>query len=1015
MKKLFTSLILLLLITTVSAIVNPPTITSFTPILGNVGTTVTITGTYFSTTPANNIVYFGATRATVSAATSTSLTVTVPSGAIYAPISVLNTDNSLSCLSTNCFTPTYPPPHKSLISTGDYKGKQDFSTAVSPENVVIIDIDGDGKPDMVTANDFTNTISILRNTSTIGTLSFAGKVDYPTSSYPGPIAVADLDGDGKPDIVVPNTHSNNISVYLNTSTVGTISFAAAVNYTTDSYPAAVAIGDLDGDGKPDLVVSGFYASYVSIFPNACSPGTIGFAAKIELATGAAPDGVVVGDLDGDGKPDIAVGNSGDNTISVYRNITLAVGSIAFTPQTVYATPNYPGNLTLADLDVDGKPDLITTNYNGGSFSVFRNISTSGTITFDPRVEFSTGVISRPNYSAIGDLDGDGIPDIAVVSQYFNRVYLFRNLTKVGSSVLSFASKVSLITGDTPSFVSIGDLDGDGKPDLAVSNFAANTISAYLYTQLNSWTGASNSSWATTTNWSANMIPGLGDDILIPNVPNKPYITVPQTAVTTNMTVASGSFVTITPGNDLTVAGVLTNNATGGVVIQSDASNTGSLIAGSVAGTGTATILRYLTSAGWHMVTSPVTGQLISNFLTTNTSISTSGITRGMMDYNPTPNTWNAHFTNTHTGTLPSTVGFAMHTAFDDFITFTGGLQAGIISASSLIPDSWNCIGNPYTSTIGINTNWTNTDNFLNVNGANLDPSFGGIYVWEKADAFNGQYGQYTVITNVPTYYEIQQAQGFFVKMNRTATSVSFTPDMQYHNGTLAFRSAVVPWPMIKLVVTSNNLQHSTLIAFNSAMTNGLDPTYDAGLLKGGADLLVYTRLVKDNGIPFAVQALPDNDFNNLTIPIGVDYKSGGEVVFSANAMQLPSNCTVILEDKLAKTFTDLTKSDYRVMIAANTSTSDRFLLHTSNVLPGLVTNQKLSAFANRNIEIRLNGSINQGAIATLYDIHGRIVLVKNLVEGNLNIIPTPKLKTGIYMLSVNDNGKVTGLKLMVNE
>ncbi|MFY8004907.1 MAG: FG-GAP-like repeat-containing protein, partial [Chitinophagaceae bacterium] len=316
-----------------------PTITSFTPLTAKPGDPVTLTGTDFNTIAANNIVFFGATRATVTAGTATSVTVTVPTGATFAPITLLNTSNSFAAFSNANFTPIYSPAKTGITAT-DFQAKQDFTTGFNPYFVAIGDLDGDGKPDLAVANIFSNNVSVYRNTSTSGSIgagSFAAKVDFATGSYPNSVAIGDLDGDGKLDLAVANQNSNNVSVFRNTSTSGSIdvsSFAAGVDFATGTNPVAVAIGDLDGDGKPDLAVANFSlnlsSNSVSVYRNTATSGSISsgsFAAKVDFATGDGPRSVAIGDLDGDGKPDLVVANAFSNTVSVYRN-TATSGSIS---------------------------------------------------------------------------------------------------------------------------------------------------------------------------------------------------------------------------------------------------------------------------------------------------------------------------------------------------------------------------------------------------------------------------------------------------------------------------------------------------------------------------------------------------------------------------------------------------------------------------------------------------------------------------------------------------------------
>jgi hypothetical protein len=467
----------------------PPTISSFSPISAKPGDAVTLTGTNFNTTPANNIVFFGATRATVTAATATSVTVTVPTGATYAPITLLNTGTSLAAYSLSNFTPKFSPAKTGITAT-DFSPYQDFATGSQSYSVAISDLDGDGKADLVIANHFSNTISILRNTSTSGSIgsgSFATKQDFATGAQPHSVAIGDLDGDGKPDLAVSNYASGTVSVYRNTSTSGSIgsgSFATKQDFATATNPGLLAIGDLDVDGKPDLIVANGLDNTVSVLRNTSTSGSIGsgsFAAKQDFTTGTNARFVAIGDLDGDGKPDLAVVNSGSNTISILRNTSTIgnIGSGSFAAKQDFATGSGPNSLAIGDLDGDGKADLAVTNGTSTTVSLYRNTSTSGSITsgsFATKVDFTTE--ASPISVAIGDVDGDGKLDLAVSHYYSDLISVLRNTSTSGSiGSGSFAAKVNFTTGSTaPYSMVISDLDGDGRPDLVNANYFASAVS-----------------------------------------------------------------------------------------------------------------------------------------------------------------------------------------------------------------------------------------------------------------------------------------------------------------------------------------------------------------------------------------------------------------------------------------------------------------------------------------------------------------------------------------------------------
>lgn len=456
---------------TALAFAQVPTISSFSPAYGPIGTTVTITGTNFSTTATSNIVYFGAVKATVTSATSTSLTVTVPTGATYQPITV--TVNGLTAYSSKPFIVTFAGGGS--ISTASFATAVGFTTGGGPYHIAIADFDGDGKPDIVTTNAGSNTISVLRNSSSSGSItgsSFANKVDFTADSLPNGIITADLDGDGKPDIVVANSNSNSISVFHNTSTISSISFATKVDFAVGSYPVFVTIGDLDGDGKPDLVVANTQSNTFSVFRNTSTSGSISFTDKVDFACGNTPVGVAISDFDGDGKPDVEVTNVGSNAVSVFRN-TSVTGSISFANKVDFAAGSNPSLVTVGDFDGDGKPDLAVTHHGNDTISIFRNTSILGNITFAAHVDFVAGN-NFTRDQAIGDLDGDGKLDLAVANNDSNTVSVFWNTSTIGS--ISFAKKVDFAIGGISWGVAIGDLDGDGKPDLALVNNSGNAVS-----------------------------------------------------------------------------------------------------------------------------------------------------------------------------------------------------------------------------------------------------------------------------------------------------------------------------------------------------------------------------------------------------------------------------------------------------------------------------------------------------------------------------------------------------------
>jgi hypothetical protein len=290
-----------------------------------------------------------------------------------------------------------------------------YSTGVSsyPLSVVAVDVNGDGKPDIIAANFNVNNVGVLLNS---GTGTFPAQVTYSTgaSSSPYSVVAADVNGDGKIDIIVANSGLDNIGVLLNT---GTGTFAAQVTYSTgaSSSPYSVAAVDVNGDSKPDIIVANNNANNVGVLLNT---GIGTFATQVTYSTGASssPYSVVAADVNGDGKPDIIVANNNANNVGVLLN----TGTGTFVAQVTYSTgaSSSPYSVVAADVNEDGKVDIVVANAGSNNVGVLLN---SGAGTFAAQVTYSTGAGTYPSSVVAADVNGDSKADIIVANNIAHNV------------------------------------------------------------------------------------------------------------------------------------------------------------------------------------------------------------------------------------------------------------------------------------------------------------------------------------------------------------------------------------------------------------------------------------------------------------------------------------------------------------------------------------------------------------------------------------------------------------------
>jgi hypothetical protein len=305
-----------------------------------------------------------------------------------------------------------------LLNKGlGFGAKADYGTGREPHSVAIGDLNGDGRLDLASANagEDPSTVSVILNR---GGGTFQAKVDYESGYAPYSVATGDLNGDGKPDIATADYGSSTVSVLLNR---GDGTFHPGVQYLAGRGPHHVAIGDLNGDGKADLASAnqGLFVSTVSVLLN---NGNGSFQAKRDFESGGNPGSVAIGDLNGDAKPDLVTANSGSDTLSVLVNN----GDGSFQPKRDYSTGHGPVSVAIGDVNADGKPDMAAGNFDAGTVSVFVN---AGNGTFRPKVDqVKPGVEIRA--VAIGNLTSDRRPDLATANGSTDDLSVFVNTTGV---------------------------------------------------------------------------------------------------------------------------------------------------------------------------------------------------------------------------------------------------------------------------------------------------------------------------------------------------------------------------------------------------------------------------------------------------------------------------------------------------------------------------------------------------------------------------------------------------------
>jgi hypothetical protein len=526
------------------------------------------------------------------------------------------------------------------------------------------------------------------------------------------------------------------------------------------------------------------------------------------------------------------------------------------------------------------------------------------------------------------------------------------------------------------------------------------------TSSTNWNGFSDD-WATANNWS-NGVPTIDSNVSIPNTSNNPVIKSGTIALAGNITIDADASLEVT--QDLKTKGLTT--------INSSASNSGTF---KVTGTYNGSLIykRNIPNAfnSWYLISSPVHNYSVVNFAAQNSIQLGSGtetsqnIALAKFDNSQAlaSDRWSYYTVGDtdHDNSVPDTTeelntgqGFSTSLSAAGNITFEGTIQTTNVTRAIALGalgagTNFNLVGNPYPSYLSSNAFMTNNSNITTA-----------VWVW------NQSLPDYQT-KNLASDFQIAPGQGFFIEAN-SGTNVLFEKTTLSHESINTFQKNTNPY--IKLLIGSENIKRSTEIYYINEATTSFDNGYD-GKLFGGIShpYAIYSHLIsKSNGHHYAIQSLPNSNYESMVIPIGINADAGKEITFSAEVLNLPTAHKVYLEDRETDTFSRLDEANntYTIILTETSNGIGRFYLHTAQNALNINTNltsEKISIYKTDNTTLRVVGLSQGKTTIKLFNMLGKQLLNSSFTTNDVQDISLPKLSTGIYIIQLESE------KVMLNK